>query len=108
MELTHGSKTLLFKLYRTYKERRSEGLSESKSRSFGSSALIQKTISPDISFEDVDEYIRELSRNNFCNVMYADSCVYHCELSPYAIYVLETLPKENLLSIAEFISKFIP
>lgn len=108
MELTHGSKDLLFKLYKTYKKRRKEGLSESKSRSFGSSALIQKTISPDISFEDVDEYIRELSRNDFCNVMYADSCVYHCELSTHAISVMESLPKETLLSVSEFISKFIP
>lgn len=108
MELTRGSKTLLFKLYKTYKKRREEGLSESKSRSFGSSALIQEVVSPDIPLEDIDEYIRELSMNNFCNVMYADDTVYACDLSPYAISVLETLPKENLLSIAEFISKFIP
>ena len=63
---------------------------------------------PDWSLEDIEDVLRELGRNNFLNNLYADDTVYDCELSNSAIVKMESQKKETLLSVADFISKFIP
>lgn len=49
-----------------------------------------------------------LFMNYYLNNMYADNEVYHCVLSNDAVAYMESLPKETFLSVADFVSKFIP
>lgn len=106
--LTKDAKTILYELYKEYKVRRSNSISKSNARSFGSAKSIQENFFPDWSIDDVFDTLCELGRNNFLDNSYADNTVYRCELSDYAIAVMENQKKETFLSVADFISKFIP
>ena len=57
-------------------------------------------------FENND--LRELGRNGFLDNSYADDTIYDCSLSDVAIVKMENQKKETLLTVADFISKFIP
>lgn len=108
MLLTKDAKSTLYTLYEEYCDRRKHGFSKTSSKEFGSAKDIHDKHFPDVLLEDVEDSLRELDRNNFLNNFYADYTVYDCELSDYAIATLDALPRETLLSIADFISKFIP
>lgn len=106
--LTKDAKFMLYELYKEYQARRNVRVSRSESKYFKSSESVQENFFPDWSLEDVEDTMRELSRNNFLNNVYADGTIYDCELSDYAISVMENQKKETFLSVADFISKFIP
>lgn len=108
MTLTKDAKTLLYSLYKEYSDRRKHGFSKIDSKKFGSANSIQESFFPEIPLPDIEDSLRELDRNDFLVNFYADDTIYDCVLSDYAIATLEDLPKETLLSIADFISKFIP
>ncbi len=105
--LTKDAKTMLYELYQEYKVRRQNHLSKSDSRDFKDAKSVHENFFPDWLLEDVEDTMRELGRNNFLNNMYASDTIYHCELTDYAIYVMENQKKETFLSVADFISKFI-
>lgn len=106
--LTKDAKFMLYELYKEYQARRNVRVSRSESKYFKSAESVQENFFPDWSLEDVEDTMRELSRNNFLNNVYADGTIYDCELSDYAISVMESQKKETFLSVADFISKFIP
>ncbi len=108
MTLTKDAKSILYTLYKEYEKRRKRGTPRAQAKNFGSAQLIQKDFFPDILLEDIEDFLRELSRNDFLDNLYADGTVYNCALSDNAIAIIESQAKENLLSIADFISKFIP
>ncbi|MGN0405302.1 MAG: hypothetical protein ACI4F1_08780 [Bariatricus sp.] len=108
MTLTKDSKKTLYILYKEYCDRRKHGFSKSNSKNFVSAEFIHENFFPDSLLEDVEDSLRELGRCGYLDNTYADDTVYICHLSDYAIATLEELPKETLLSIADFISKFIP
>ncbi len=106
--LSKDAKAVLYILYKEYLLRRKQGDSKSKARNFISAQYIHSTFFSDWRLEDVEDTIRELGRNNFLNNCYADNTIYHCELSDLALVTMENQKKETFLSIADFISKFIP
>ena len=106
--LSKDAKTILYTLYKEYLLRREQGISKSKAKNFISAQYIHSTFFSDWYLEDIEDTIRELGRNNFLNNYYADNTIYHCELSDFAIVTMENQKKETFLSIADFISKFIP
>lgn len=106
--ITKDSKRLLYILYKEYKSRRNNGTSKRRACYFESAKSIQQNFMPDELLEDVEEYLRELHRHEYVNNFYADNTIYDCYLSDAAISELEDLPKDTLLSVADFISKFIP
>ena len=108
MQLTKDAKSILYTLYKEYVDRRKHGFPKSFSKNFDSSKFVHENYFSDLAFEDVDESLWELSDNNFIDGFSADGYMYTCCLSDYAISTLESQPKEIFLSIAEFISKFIP
>lgn len=108
MSLTKDAKTVLYTLYKEYEKRRKHGSSKSEAKSFDSAESIQKDFFPNMLLEDLEDSLRELGHNDFLNNTYADNTVYVCLLSDLAIATMESQAKENLLSIADFISKFIP
>lgn len=83
-------------------------ISKSKALLFSSSAEMQQLLFSSMSVEDVDECICELGRNGYTNNFYASDLVYSFSLTDLAIVTLENQTKDTLLSVADFISKFIP
>lgn len=108
MELTKDSDKMICVLYKDYLEKRKSGLSKSKSNAFGDSHNIHQNLFPDWIFEDVDDTCRELSRSGLLNCLWADGIAYKVSLSDIGIIYMENRFKSNILSITEFISKFIP
>ena len=108
MLLTKQDKKILYGLYSEYLNRRNAGLSFSEACNFISGKSVHENFFPDMSYEDVDHSLRQLGKNNYLNNMYADNEVYHCVLSNDAVAYMESLPKETFLSVADFVSKFIP
>ena len=106
--LSKDAKTILYILYKEYLSRRKQEISKSKAKNFDSAQYIHSTFFSDWSLEDTEDNLRELGQNKFLNNYYADQTIYHCELSDFAIVTMENQKKEILLSIADFISKFIP
>lgn len=106
--LTKEAKTVLYHMYKEYLVRRDSQIPRSRAKEFGSAESIHASLFPDWSLEDIEDVLRELGRNNFLNNLYADDTVYDCELSNSAIVKMESQKKETLLSVADFISKFIP
>ncbi len=96
MTLTKDAKTVLYKLYKEYSDRRKHGFTKSDSKNFINVEEIQKNFFPDLLLEDVEDSLRELGRNNFLNNLYADDTVYTCRLSDFAIATMENLPTRNL------------
>lgn len=108
MELTKDSEKLICVLYKAYLEKRKSGLPKSKAKSFGSSHAIHETFFPDLMFEDVDDTCRELSRAKLLNCFWADNIAFNVSISDQGIIYMENRFKDNILSVADFISKFIP
>lgn len=108
MSLTKQDKQILYGLYSEYQNRRKNGLSVPESSNFVSGKSIHENFFPEMSYKDVDYSLRQLGREGYLENMYADNEVYHCVFSNDAIAHMEDLPKETFLSVADFVSKFIP
>lgn len=108
MNISKDSKKVLFILYNEYENRRKHGSLKSKARFFSSAQSIKDNYFPDIPLEDIEDFLRELDSHNYLDNFYADGTIWTCNLSDFAITTLENYPKETFLSIADFISKFIP
>lgn len=106
--LTKDAKTVLYHLYKEYLARRDNNISRSRAKHFSSAESIQTSLFPDWLLEDVEDVLRELGRNGFLDNNYADDTVYDCYLSDVAIVKMENQKMENFLTVADFISKFIP
>lgn len=106
--LTKDAKTVLYNMYKEYLVRRDNGVPRSQAKNFGSAETIHSLLFPDWILEDVEDILRELGRNGFLHNYYADNTVYDCLISDSTIVKMENQKKETLLSLANFISKFIP
>lgn len=106
--LTKEAKTVLYHMYKEYLVRRDNNISRSRAKMFGSAESIHTSLFPDWSLEDVEDVLRELGQSDFLNNFYADDTIYNCSLSDTVIIKMENQKKENLMNVAEFISKFIP
>lgn len=108
MTLTKDAKTMLYKLYSEYSDRRKHGFTKSDSKDFINAEELQNNLFPDLQSEDIDDLLRELKGNGFINEIRADGGFYTCSLSDYAIATLESLPKDVLVSAAAFLLRFNP
>ncbi|QDW74394.1 hypothetical protein FND36_10335 [Lachnospiraceae bacterium KGMB03038] len=106
--LTKEAKTVLYHMYKEYLVRRDNHIPRSQSKEFGSAENVQSLLFPDWELEDIVDTLRELGRNGFVKNFNADNTVYTCSLTDSAIVKMENQKKETLLSIADFIAKFIP
>ncbi len=105
--MTSDSKRLLYKMFSEYKSRRKKGINRQNALCFGSYEQIAPLLPDDLP-EDVDEYLRELSRLGYIKAFYADDHVYDCCLTTEAVEKMENLPLDTFQSVLDFISKFIP
>lgn len=63
---------------------------------------------PDLEKEFISDALRLLKGDGFVDTFGADGTVYCCWLTDAAIAKMENQNKEHLLSVLDFISKFIP
>ena len=105
--LTKEAKTVLYHLYREYLARRDRNVSRSRAKSRPQN-LSKHLFFPDWSLEDVEDILRELGRNGFLNNYHANNTIYNCYLSDAALVKMENQKKESFLTVADFITKFIP
>ena len=106
INLSKDADRLLCLLYKSYLEKRKEGLSKNESRMFGGSDDIQASFLPLQSVADVDETCRELDRSGCAVVHYADDVAYLVVLSDAAIILMENRFKNGLMGVVDFIAKF--
>lgn len=107
MNLTKDSDKLLCLLYKSYLEKIKSGTPKSNAKTFGSSHAIHDFFCPDWAFEDVDETCRQLSRAGLLDCFWADNIAYNTALSDAGIIYMENRFKNGLLSVADFLSKFV-
>lgn len=106
--LTSEAKSMIFILYKEYKARRIHKVPKRDAKFFKDAESVHQTFFSDWAFVDVEETMRELGRNCYLDNFYADDTIWCCSLSDFAIATLEAQPKETFLSVADFVSKFIP
>lgn len=106
--LSNDDKQILYELYYEYLRRRKVGLSKYDSVDFVSGHSVHENFFPNLLYDDVDYSLRILGENGYLHNCYADGEIYACELSNDSIAYMESLPVETFLSVADFISKFIP
>lgn len=105
--LTKDAKRLLYILYKEYLNRRKHQVTKSRAVDFNCAESVHSDFMPEELLEDVEEYMRELGRNKFLENFYADNTIYSCYLTDYAICIMENLPKDTLVSVANFVSQFL-
>lgn len=106
--LTKDAKTVLYHLYKEYCSRHDENIPRSVVKDFGSAGSIHASLFPDWSLEDIEDTLRELGREGFVTNLHGDNTIISCTLSDFAIATMENQKKEILISLADFIAKFIP
>ena len=106
--LSSEAKKVLYALYCEYKARRAVGISKMDARFFRSAKSIQEDFLQDMPTSDVEDALRELDDSDFMENFYADGTIYTCNLTNEAISTIENLPKDILLNVLDFVSKFIP
>lgn len=107
-DLSHDADKLLCVLYKSFLEKRKNGISKSNAKVFGSSHNIHKELLPSWIFEDVDDTCRELSRNGFLNCLWGDDIAFQVSLSDTAIVYMENRFKHGLSEVAKFVANFLP
>ncbi len=107
INLTKDSDVLICLLYKQYCQKRKNGLPKLDARTFCSSDVIQKTIAPKWTFDDVDETCRELSRAGLLNCEYANNVVIDSWLSDTGIIYMEKRFKNGLDEVLEYLTKII-
>ena len=106
--LTKNSKIVLYHLYNEYRIRRSNGLSRSVSKDFGSSEEVQELLFPDWSVDDVEDCMCELEENGYLETHCSSGIIYQSNLTNGAIARMENQAKETFLNVASFLAQFIP
>jgi len=103
--LTKDSDALLCLLYKQYCQKRKSDVSKSSAKMFGSSADIQKTITPKWTFENVNETCNELSRAGFLDCSHSDDVVDSTCLSDIGIIYMENRFKDGLKSVLQYLER---
>lgn len=109
IELTKDADKLFCLIYKGYLEDVKSGISKSNAKITWSSKDIFNRHSDKLklTFEDVDETCRELSRKGLLKCDYADDVVYHSEITDKGIIYMEQRFKNGLTGLIDFIAKFI-
>lgn len=105
IKLTKDSDYLICSLYKSYIEKRSNGMSKLQASCTGSAEDIQKELFPNWSLEDVDATCRELDRAGMLQCFYADDMVYESTLSDQAIIYMENRFERNINTVMDYIAK---
>ena len=104
-ELTKDAEYMVCALYKSYLDRRKNGVNKHDAKMFGSSENIHKDFMNEWIFQDVDETCRELSRAEYLHNKYADNIAYFVVLSDKAIIYMETRFERKINKIVDYMAK---
>lgn len=107
-QLTKDAEKLLCLIYKSYLDRCKTNSSQSDCNYFGSTRDIHKNFLPNQYFDDVNELVWELKRNDLINGDTGDNILLEISLTSSAIIYMENRFKNGVKDIADFITKFIP
>lgn len=93
-------------IYKEYKSAINNGISKSDAKYFGSAKDISKKLMPSLSFDDLNENLRELHRAGYLINEYADDSVYSATLTDEAITFKETEVRRKIAKYFDLLSKF--
>ncbi len=105
INLTKDADELICVLYKSYLERRKDGLSKSNAKKFGGYAEIQSKLMPKHSAEDVNETCCELSRAKMVDCFFADDVVQHLWLTDASVIYMESRFKDRIDSVLDYLVK---
>jgi len=105
VELTKDAEYMLCAIYKSYKEKRKNGISKSEAKCTGGAGNIHSNLMPEWSFADVDETCRELSRAGFLACLYADNVTYYADLTDKAVIYMENRFINGLTGVLEYMAK---
>lgn len=106
--LTSKAKSMLYGLYKEYKNRRYNKMSRLAAKNFGSAEHLHDSLFQSWTLSDIKDIMHELDGAGYLNHLYSSNTIYESCLTDSAIAKLDNQPKDTFLSIADFISKFIP
>ena len=104
VSLTHEADFVLCTIYQQYLKRRSEGINKSTAIFFGSSHDLENII-PQMPFEDIEHFCRDLGKAKILNIQYADNICNKIELSDNGIIYMEKRFQNQLVPLVDFIAK---
>lgn len=107
MQLTKDADELLCLMYKSYLDKRKTNSSKKECNYFGTTYDIHKSLLPDQYFDDADELVWELKRNNLIVGHHGDNILTEISLSSSAIAYMENRFKNGIKELADFISKLI-
>lgn len=105
IQLTKDADALICVLYKEYLEKRKSGVPKRSAGFFGSSKTIHANLMQKWPFEDVDDTIRELSRADLLNCLFADNIAYEVSISEIGVIYMENRFKDGLASLFSYIEK---
>lgn len=105
VQLTKEADALLCLLYKSYLEKRENGLSKAHAKHFGSSLDIQASLVTKMSPEDTDETCWELGRLGMLNIQEADDIAYFNILTDQAIIYMENRFKGKVSEVLDYLGK---
>lgn len=107
-QLTRDAQKLLCSMYRQYLEKRSSGSPKTDANYFGDTHLVHEVFCPSASFEDVDELIWELRRNDYILGDPGDDILSEISITSSGIVFMENRFKNGMKDVLSFLANFIP
>ena len=107
-QLTRDAQKLFCSMYKQYLEKCSSGLSKTDANYFGNTYLVHETFCPLSQFEDVDELVWELCRNDYIYGDPGDDILSDISISSSGIVFAENGVKNGVKDVLSFLANFIP
>jgi len=105
VKLTKEADSLLCLLYKSYLEKRENGIPKTQAKLFGSSLEIQQSLITKMNPEDVDETCWELGRLGMLNIQKGDNIAYFNILTDQAIVYMENRFKGKVSEVLDYLGK---
>lgn len=108
INLTKDAEKLICVVYKSYLEKRKNGITKANAKNLGNSHLIHEQFFPKWLFKDVDDTCRELSRAGLLDCKWANNTGYLVRISDKGILYLENRFKNGLKEVIEFLAGILP
>jgi len=103
--ITNDADALLCVLYKSYLEKRKNGVPKDEAKMFGNHEVIQSELIPKWSQADVKSTIGELHEAGVINTVYGDGLPVFVELLPAGIIGMENRFENNLKTLLDYMAK---
>ncbi|ALS03068.1 hypothetical protein ATZ33_17290 [Enterococcus silesiacus] len=91
-------------IYKEYIDRINNGISKSQAKNLGGGDQLYNLLFPNMLFEDFEDTMRTLSRNEYINVNWSSNKIYLAFLKDDGIIYMENRFKNNVQDVIKFIT----